>query len=348
MIALQKNNPLILTFFLISISLFLSACDQAGDNQADLAALEIIESRSKSVLKEFGGDCPDGKKVVGYFPAWDGEVDDVQFDKLTHINYSFLLPNPDGSLRPLENADTLHDLVKAAADYETKVGIATGGWNGGDDSAFVALAANADTRTAFIDNVMALVAEYKLDGVDVDWEYPEPGPESEHFSLLMAELGARLHAEGKFLSAAVVALGQRAPGVGDDVFEIVDFLNLMAYDENENNHSSYSYAVESINYWRGRGLPRSKTILGVPFYARPNWDDYHKFVRADEGNACRDYAGGNFYNGIPTIRRKAAIADSEVCGIMFWEVSGDRHDETSLLTALYEVVTGAEPSYKCD
>ena len=31
-------------------------------------------------------------KVIGYMPSWAGDVNTVQYNKLTHINYAFILP----------------------------------------------------------------------------------------------------------------------------------------------------------------------------------------------------------------------------------------------------------------
>jgi chitinase len=38
-------------------------------------------------------------KIVGYFPTWQGKVEDIRFDRLTHLNYAFVLPTPAGGLR---------------------------------------------------------------------------------------------------------------------------------------------------------------------------------------------------------------------------------------------------------
>lgn len=55
-------------------------------------------------------------RVVGYETSWEGEVEDIRFDQLTHINYAFLLPAADGSgeLLPVENEEKLLQLVPAA------------------------------------------------------------------------------------------------------------------------------------------------------------------------------------------------------------------------------------------
>ncbi|MFO6425192.1 glycosyl hydrolase family 18 protein [Motilimonas sp. KMU-193] len=277
-------------------------------------------------------------KVVGYYPSWQGSTAEVQYDKLTHINYSFLLPNADGSLKPIDAPQTLIDLVSRAHAENVKVGIAIGGWNGGNDSAFETLAANPVSRANFVNNVMAFVEQYNLDGVDMDWEYPDPGASAQRYTLLMDELSKALKPKGKFLTAAVVAYGYTGAGVENAVFEDIDFLNLMAYDANNSDHSTYQVAVESINYWSGRGLAKEKIVLGVPFYARPTWQKYRDIVTADPTAACRDQSGGGYYNGIPLIKEKTKLALEQAGGIMNWELTQDAPNQYSLLTAMHEVI----------
>ena len=277
-------------------------------------------------------------KVVGYFPSWQGSTAEVQYDKLTHINYSFLLPNADGSLQPIDAPQTLIDLVSRAHAENVKVGIAIGGWNGGNDSAFEALAADPTARANFIRNVMTFVQQYDLDGVDMDWEYPDPGQSAKRYTVLMDELSKELKPLGKFLTAAVVAYGNAGAGIETAVFEDIDFLNLMAYDANNSNHSTYQVAVESINYWSGRGLAKDKIVLGVPFYARPTWQKYRDIVAADSSAACRDLSAGGHYNGIPLIKEKTKLALAQAGGIMNWELTQDAPNQYSLLTAMDEVI----------
>ena len=188
-------------------------------------------------------------RVVGYSPSWQGSANDIQYDKLTHINYSFLLPNSDGSLQSLANAGKLQAIVSRAKTEGVKVLIAVGGWNGGNDSAFTTLAANESSRSAFIDNLMDFVERYDLDGVDMDWEYPKEGSEPQDYEMLMEELGNRLHAEGKLLTAAVIVSGYYGDGILDGVFDDIDFLNIMAYDGND--HASMAQAEGGLDYWLG-------------------------------------------------------------------------------------------------
>ncbi|KZN68070.1 glycosyl hydrolase family 18 protein [Pseudoalteromonas luteoviolacea] len=314
----------------------------------DIGGRASTGTRSISVVVDDIIVPPSGFKIVGYFPSWQGQVADIQFDKLTHINYSFLLPNADGSLQPLENLAKMQQLVSAAQAAGVKVGIAVGGWNGGDDSAFETFASSAQGRATFIRNLMAFVEQYQLDGVDMDWEYPDPGSSANNYALLMNELSVELKAKGKFLTAAVVALGYTGGGVLESVFNDVDFLNLMAYDANNGDHANYQYALDSIAYWQGRGLSKEKTVLGVPFYSRPTWQAYRALIAQDAANACRDTDGTSYYNGIPTIRAKTQLALDTAGGIMNWELSHDTSGPASLLTAKWEVAQGLAPSYQCD
>jgi GH18 family chitinase len=278
-------------------------------------------------------------KVVGYLPSWAGNVSDVQFSKLTHINYAFALPTSTGGLQGLGGgASKLQSLVSAGHTAGKKVLIAVGGWNNGDDAAFRALAANATYRTNFVNACMSMVNQYNLDGVDIDWEYPT-GTESPNFTLLMQQLSNALHAQGKLLTAAVVANGSTGDGIQTAVFGYIDFLNIMAYDGGGSNHSTYNYAVQSLSYWKGRGLPTSKAILGVPFYGRSateyvGYDDL--LVRGASPTA--DSFNGVGYNGIPTIKSKTNLAFDQGGGIMIWDLSDDARNANSLLTAIDQVV----------
>src|SRR5205807_8216758 len=112
-------------------------------------------------------------RVVGYMPSWQGSVTSIQYSKLTHINYAFLLPNSNGSLQAIDNASKLTNLVARAHANGVKVSISVGGWNGGNDSAFVSLAGNSTYRNAFVNNVSNFCSQYHLDGADIDWEYPD-------------------------------------------------------------------------------------------------------------------------------------------------------------------------------
>ncbi|PZG11982.1 glycoside hydrolase family 18 [Micromonospora craterilacus] len=304
------------------------------------ATLAVTPTAAQAVV------LPNNFKSVGYMPSWAGNVNTVQYGKLTHINYAFVLPNSNGTLRAVENPSKLSSLVSLGRANNVKVSIAIGGWNNGDDSAFEALAANAGTRTTFVNSVVSFVNQYGLDGVDMDWEYPDPGASANNFSLLMQQLSNALRPQGKLLTAAVVAEGYYRDGVPAAVFNYVDFLNIMAYDGGS-PHANYDWSINAVNGWKARGLPASKAVLGVPFYSRPGYYTYSQLVGMDPANANRDCTtvGGaqQCYNGIPTVKRKTQWAMANAGGMMNWELTQDTTGSTSLVSAIYDTVMGGTP-----
>jgi GH18 family chitinase len=276
-------------------------------------------------------------KVIGYMPSWAGDVNTVQYNKLTHINYAFILPTSTGGLYGNDNPGKLQALVSRAHANNVKVMISVGGWNDGNDSGFEQFAANATYRNNFVNNMINFVNQYNLDGVDIDWEYPDAGASANNYLALMTQLSTEMHNRGKLLTAAVVAVN--GGSILNGVFNVVDFLNLMAYDASSTDHSSFSYAQQSMNYWRNRGLAKEKCVLGVPFYARPSWETYAQLVNRG-ANPYADVFQGNYYNGITTIKNKTNLAFDQGNGIMIWELSGDFNagNPNSLLSAIHEVV----------
>ena len=274
-------------------------------------------------------------KVIGYMPSWAGDVNAVQYSKLTHINYAFLLPTATGGIQAIDNPGKLQSLVSLAHSNGVKVMISVGGWNNGDDSGFETLAGNSSYRNTFVSNMISFVSTYNLDGVDIDWEYPDDGASANNYVTLMTQLATEMHNRGKLLTAAVVGTGGNS--ILSSVFNVVDFLNLMAYDYNNYDHSTYAYAQQSISYWRGRGLPQSKCVLGVPFYGRPSWETFAQLV-ARGADPYADTYNGVGYNGITTIKNKTNLAFDQGNGIMIWELSGDATGSNSLVSAIHDVV----------
>jgi GH18 family chitinase len=281
-----------------------------------------------------------GFKVLGYFADWSGQVNQVQFDKLTHINYAFMTPSSSGGISGGDPA-LLQSLVSTAHSKNVKVLVSIGGWNNGDHSQFDALAANSSSISNFVTNAINLCNQYNLDGIDIDYEYPNPGQTATNYANFMSALGSGLHAKGKMLTAAVVDQGSTGDGILSSVFNSVDLLNIMAYDAGT-PHSTYQEALSSIQYWAGRGLAKSKIMIGVPFYGE-NGASYASIVAQDPQAPYKDAAAGTNYNGIATMKQKTSLALQQAGGIMIWELSQDTQDGTSLLKAINDDIKAPVP-----
>jgi GH18 family chitinase len=260
----------------------------------------------------------------------------IPYERLTHINYSFLIPNADGTFVTLPNAWKLDKIVGDAHAAGVEVLISVGGW--GWDAEFEALAADPVLRAAFVENLTAFVDKYNLDGADIDWEYPDPGVSAENFLSLIDEL--RTAMPEKLLTTAVVNDGAAAAGVDARTFPLFDFINVMAYEGHD--HGSMEQFNDGMNYWLERGVPPEKLVMGVPFYAEPGGAIYRKLVESDPALAQADSAEWNgqtvHFNGIPTIKNKTQIAMDRASGIMFWTLEHDTFDDLSLLKAIDETV----------
>jgi GH18 family chitinase len=265
----------------------------------------------------------------------------IPYDQLTQINYSFLIPNGDGTFVPITNGWKLKQIVGTGHSKNVKVLISVGGW--GWDNQFEAMAAAPQSRSAFVRNLTAFVQEYQLDGADIDWEYPDAGPSSQNFLSLIQELRAAM--SDKRLTAAVVSYGEHGLGIPPESFEFLDFINVMTYDGPD--HGTMEQFEKGLAFWSERGVPKEKLIVGVPFYSHVKNSSaegmrYAKLVQADPAAAQVDefdvYGSTQVYNGIPTIQKKTRIAMSKATGIMFWALDHDTQGDLSLVNAIFHTV----------
>lgn len=282
-------------------------------------------------------------KVMGYLPSWSGSVSSIQFSKLTHINYAFAIPTSTGGYNAIDNTSKLSSMVSAAHAAGVKALLSVGGGGGGGGfSGIVASQANINN---FVNNTISLCNQYGLDGVDIDWEYPSVGTEANNFLTMMTALSTALHNSGRILSVAVIGLG--GDYIVSGIFNVVDIVMIMAYDDNNFLHSTYELGTQCMAYWLGRGCPASKAVLGVPFYGHDSSQSpnsataqvQYNTIVANGGNPSLDVSGPIGYNGLLTMKSKTSYAMSVGGGIGIWELSGDGTGANSLLSAINQVIT---------
>lgn len=308
---------------------------------------------------------PFGFYVVGYFPSYRSltDIPDQKFRMVNVANYAFFAVNSAGTLNVVSPSLVPQFVAKAKAN-NAKPFLSI---NEAAPGNFKNMAATAGGRTAFIADVMAKVRQFGFDGVDIDWEFPSTADgTSVTFTALMKELSDSLHTDAKYyLSAAINAgkyVGQYTNAITNEVFGYADFFNIMAYDDFNNtvpykHHSDYNLTVTCLNYWKNtRGMPVSKIVLGFPAYGRGSGNisgtnlgsqaTAYRTIIAQGGDPLKDsavitQAGHTFttyYNGQPTVKKKAILAKQQANGVMMWEKWQDTHDGTSLLKAACDTV----------
>jgi GH18 family chitinase len=289
-------------------------------------------------------------RVVAYFPTWAGSVSAIPYNKVTHILYAFAKPTSTGGLSNIAmSGDTrLASLVTQAHTNGVKVLISIGGDDPANDVNFRGIAASSSLRSTFVSNVVTFVTNYGLDGVDMDWEYPDSATEPNDFATLMSSLATEMHSRSKLLSAAVGADRSIGDGILSGVFGSVDFLNVMAYAREETPHSPYWYATDALDYWIGRGLSQSKLVLGVPFYGKDgngNEMGYRTIVQNDANAPYGDVSNGYNYNGLSTMQQKTTLSLQRGSGVAIWELSSDTTGSIALIGAIQTAMNSTVPAY---
>lgn len=287
-------------------------------------------------------------KVVGYYSGdlFNEPVEKLQTDKLTHIMYSFVIPKVDGTLHELKNSKQLIELVDKAHKDGAKVFISLGGWSyEGNvlEPVFKELASTTEKRKIFVENVCKMVDEYNLDGVELDWEHPNKST-AKDYERLVIELSDALKLKGKELTAALNGswyedwAAEDTSVITEEALERFSFINVMAYDMNNEDHSPIWFFENSISYWLNRGLPKEKIVMGIPLYAKPSWKQYRHIVLENPEYAYVDYAPTtpleSYYNGINTLREKTIIALKRAGGLMLFDVNEDTNDENSIVSMI--------------
>jgi chitinase len=184
-----------------------------------------------------------GVKVMAYYyVGWKNFKPDIlPYQKLTHIIYSFT-EVIDNEMK-FENDSSgimLKTLVKQKKKYpHLKVMIACGGWGG--SGGFSEMARTSEGRKTFVESVVKFIKKYKLDGIDIDWEYPGlPGngnpyiPEDkENFTALMCELRQGLNSISDYQILTFAGAGWEMAFNHielDKVMQCINYINVMSYD----------------------------------------------------------------------------------------------------------------------
>jgi chitinase len=335
----------------------------------------VSPSEKKPELKQIPEVKQEQSKVlIGYVQDFrDPEI--VDYDKLTHVIFSFAHPTKDGRL--LMNGEpalkNLRKMVAKAHKHDTKAILAIGGWyhiNGGESyDYFKAAITNTKARTTLINELVNITEREKLDGIDIDFEHPRSREDAKNLALFTKALSIKLHKADKELSIAVNAKVHSVAGTeinnvvyNSSMFQHVDHVNIMAYDGqwdgtyNAANLSPYSYNENIVNYWTNlfeqNNISKEKLVLGVPFYAQPEDPSikqisYETIINKDPANAQKDTVKLNgttyHYNGAKTVQKKTKLAlDHGFGGMMLWEAGHDSKSEHSLTSSISEVLTNAK------
>jgi len=211
-----------------------------------------------------------GVRIMAYyFPQRNNFNPEIlPLGKLTHIIYSFTeVIDNEMKFRNDSSGIKLKMLAKQKKEHpHLKVMIACGGWSG--SGGFSEMAKSAENREKFVKSVVRVIKKYKLDGLDIDWEYPGMRgignpfiPEDrENFTRLMCELRQGLDkiSKDQVLTFAAAGWEEFFNHIEmDKVMNCVTFMNIMTYD---NVTGGSSYTAHHTNL----GWVKKQDIAGTP------------------------------------------------------------------------------------
>ncbi|ASU34901.1 glycosyl hydrolase family 18 protein [Mucilaginibacter xinganensis] len=314
-----------------------------------LLALLSVHKKSSAQVKVNGAADNAVFRVVGYLTLHSiesGATNGFDFDRINYLNIAFI--NPDAGAK-FSAIPALSKIVTSAHEKNTKVLISIGG---GSAPAYYSSLLSDTLRATLITNLVKLVADNNLDGIDVDLEGERI---DNNYQSFVTELSAALKQAKKLLTAAVATAYKSQ--YTDKALAEYDFINIMSYDKtgpwrpsNPGQHAPFDMAVSDLDYWTNtRGIAKRKLSLGVPFYGygfgsgAPADINFNALVTQYPGAENMDelaVAGGGiiYYNGIATIKNKVKLALENAGGVMIWQLMGDGTGSKSLLNVINEAI----------
>lgn len=256
-----------------------------------------------------------------YAPGGALEIEEIPGDLCTNVLYAFC--SLSGDTWEVEPRDYQFDIEEGG--YRRFVGlrekfphlrtdISIGG-GGSDALKFSAMAGDGAKRAIFIASVVKFLYDHGFDGFDVDWEFPEIKDKNNH-KILLQELKEAFDKEdqGWTLTIAAPTGGPWAGSIYSipDICSTLDAVYMMGYDLRSDAdgfadvHSMLyrrpdldtgSYERWNVNdgalYYVENGCPRSKLVIGVPFYGHSyilKDPSQHELHAPTEGGGTISYA----------------------------------------------------------
>jgi len=242
-----------------------------------------------------------GYKIIAYVNSWEDNWGD-NFEKarqITHINYAFAnIKNGRVVLGYETDAEELNKILTLkSANTQLKVLISIGGWSWSKNFSDAVL--TEKSRQVFANSAIEFMLKHKLDGIDLDWEYPgQPGDgniyrpaDKENFTLILNLLREKLDslstANKSYLLTIATGANQKYLDHTnmEEAHKYLDFINIMTYDfygggdvitghhanlnrsNNEGNTLSINTKMAGKQH-TDAGIPANKIVLGVPFYGK--------------------------------------------------------------------------------
>jgi len=282
-------------------------------------------------------------RIVAYLPEYRmNRFDAGHAAMLTDLILFAAEPSPSGEVQMGRLANSPWEDLWAFRDQaNVRLILCLGGWE--KSTSFSECVARPESRRRLVKHVVEVLRDRKLDGLDIDWEYPQGKEDWEGYQQLLTQLRDAFRPHNWTLSMTVAPWRE----IPEQAWKTVDFVQLMSYDYGQ-QHSTLQQATSDMQTFLDRGIPAEKIVLGMPFYGRNIADrkatTYSRIADLHNPGPETDEVSGIFFNGRKTIQSKTSAAlQAGIGGVMIWEIGQDTQDERSLLKAISETVKRQAP-----
>ncbi|KAI8585352.1 hypothetical protein BDZ88DRAFT_433109 [Geranomyces variabilis] len=247
--------------------------------------------------------CSNVMKIqVGYYESWSSyrpcmayRPANINANQWTHLHFAFGSISTDHKVefKNMSSDPTLLAEMTALKKINSnlKIVFSIGGWAfqnpGATVTRFRDMVATADTRATFINSAVDFMSKNKVDGLDLDWEYPttpeRSGQESDKPNYLALVQEARKVFGSKYTLSIAAPAGYwylRGFDIAKMAVEL-DYIVYMTYDL----HGLWDYSIPSVGgqirphnnmteienslvMIQKAGVPSNKLLLGIGFYGR--------------------------------------------------------------------------------
>jgi chitinase len=294
-----------------------------------------------------------GYRAVSYFGNWDiygrnVQPSDVPTDLLTHVIYSFanvkkdtgevFLSDTYADLEKHYPSDSWNDKGKNAygcikqfyllkqQHRKMKVMMSIGGWTYAHEGKVFASIAKPSWISTFAKSSVQLMKDLGLDGLDIDWEYPQNAKQAANYVKLLQAIRDEMSAYSATMPDAphfLLSVAAPAGPINYNLLDVkgmdkyLDMWNLMTYDysgawdmaagwaghsstifsDKENPQATPFNSADPLIYYLQKGVRPEKINLGMPLYG-------HSFMGTD--------GPGHNFTGLGTGSWEAGIYDYKV------------------------------------
>ncbi|KAJ7503010.1 glycoside hydrolase family 18 protein [Mycena galericulata] len=286
-----KNNDVVKEFLAPSISappLHFELEDAVPSTLSKKAADELVNATKTYI-------------AASYYPSWTADnfpPEKLDYSKFDILFFAFAIPNSSSTLTWDSPTQAMLKRLVASAKKSgkgTKIVLSVGGWSG--SAYFHQIADSSANRSKFVSTLSSTVFDYGLDGIDIDWEYPNgagagnclwicrcskspqlikgsPSSARVRHLVFSDHLLTGIQGGSKIISAAVTDLPWLGSN-GNPLTNVSAYASELTYNYDINGGWSSAPGANAplgnrprpaFKQWTAAQVPASKLLLGLPLY----------------------------------------------------------------------------------